>query len=178
MKISGKSGLAVELTDEEFGERLAKSGGDFARARADVLNTAGRVLKHRGNVQSILAQKLTDEQRQQIESIAAAEARAHVLFNAVCDLGYETYAIRAQQGGIMPAAWDRILDRASESIRREKIEVTDNYREIALGILGLWTAGDLEWSRRVAGWCKWKITAPLGWAAGDPITNGEQRGNV
>ena len=112
-------------------------------------------------------QKITEEQRATINALAAAFARADIIDVKIDEMGYGTYLTRRDRGGMMPASFDRIYDRARESARDDLkcATVEPHHVEHAMYEMGLYTDRDRDWSHRVAGWCDWDITAPDGWGA-------------
>lgn len=170
MKIESTSGMIVEIPDTEYGILLAKHGKG---TKYEILNTAGRVLSHRLTLNAIREQTLSDDQKQQVESLARAIAAEEIIYTEIVDMGYGEYIIRANRGGMMPASWARLVDRArtycADDI--ENVCVNDDHRNCAMADLGFYTDEDEKYSRWVSDWCKWTITAPDGW--GQPKTSVE-----
>jgi len=165
MKIESKrSGLMVVIPDSEYGVLLVKYGEHGAYEY--VLNQAGRVLKHRLELEKIRKQALTDDQRQQIESTARALAVKWIIDRYLCDNGYSIYVDKRNKGGgMLPESFSRTVDRARESCADEieNVAVTDDDRNYAMTMLGFYTDEDRQWSEHVSGWCSWTITAPENW---------------
>jgi len=171
MKIESKrSGLTVVVPDDEYGVLLAKHGEHGAYEY--VLNQAGRVLKHRFELDKIRKQTLTDDQRQQIESAARALAVQGIIDRYLCDNGYSAYVSKRNLGGMLPESFGRTVERARQSCSDEieNVTVTDNDRNYAMTMLGFYTEEDRQWSERVSGWCNWEITAPENWGGNTGIS--------
>jgi len=141
--------LVVTLSNEEYAVLLTRYGS-AERARIEILNDAGRIEGHRRTLAQFAAQQLTDEQRRQIEDLAAAYAREHQLQTWLLDNGYGNYLSRAERGGMMPESWARITEQAREATASEPLEITNYDRGRAMHDLGLLTEGDQEWSESIA----------------------------
>lgn len=171
MKLQSSGGMAVEMSDHDYGDFLARYG---VRAREMALTEAGRVYKHRKLLKLIHAQKLTDEQREQVEHVAHAVARQFAIYNEIRDRGYGSHVDRALAGRIMPESWDRIVSQASAAIG--EVEVDDSARTYAMQNLGFYVDKDLDHSMRIVrGRESWKITVPDGWG-GEAMKNGAPLG--
>ncbi len=168
---SKRSGLRVKLPDDDYGKILAEHGEHGAYEH--ILNQAGRVLKHRNTLNDIRNQKLTAEQQQNVESAARAVAVQSIIDNEIINRGYGNYLRRRDRGGLMPESWGRIVSRAKEQCEAEieRVVVSDDDRNHAMTLLGLYTEEDERWSHRVSDWCRWNITSPNGW--GVPKSNEE-----
>jgi hypothetical protein len=149
--------IVVTLTDDEYAAELARAGTADA-ARQSILNTAGRVLSHRGTLSRYAAQHLTAEQQAEIESRAAAYAYQYRIYAYLAEHGYAQYVNRALSGGMLPPSWDRIVSRATEATRDNQLTVTARDREQAMNDLGLISQRDADWSARITGPCsRWQI---------------------
>jgi hypothetical protein len=164
MKIESKrSGLTVVVPDDEYGVLLATHGEHGAYEY--VLNQAGRVLKHRRELEEIRNQVLTDDQRNQVESAARALAIQNIIDIYLCENGYSAYVDKRNRGGMLPESFSRTVERARESCADEieRSTPTDDDRNYAMTMLGFYTEDDRRWSERVSSWCNWEISAPEGW---------------
>lgn len=166
IEIISRSGLAVKIDATEYGEILARRGS-AQNARSEILNTAGRVLKHRRVLASAREQTLNRDQLAQIESVARALAVQDLIDAEVHRMGYGNYLSRRDAGGLMPESFGRIVGRAREHVQHEidHVVVDNGHRDYAMDILGYISSRDVDWSTRISGHCAWSITAPAEWGA-------------
>lgn len=172
---SKNSGLTVTIPDEEYGGWLAQYGEHGAYSA--ILNQAGRVHKHRIALEEMRAQELTEEERQQVESVARTLSVQAIIDQYIVDMGYGNYLTRRDRGGMMPEGFARIVSSAREScaLEIEHAQPTDSDLNHAMLMLGFYTDDDRRWSERVSGWCKWEITAPEGWGGGTMLEKTEKK---
>ena len=158
---SKRSGLTVEMTDEQYAAYLSKYGPN---TYYEILNDAGRVLKHRIILKNIMKQNLTPEQSAHVESLARALAIQERIDREIIDMGYGSYIYRRDRGGMMPESFSRIVEKARGRVGDlSDISPDDSDRNYAMAQLGFYTERDAEWSTCCSKHCNWKITAPAGW---------------
>ena len=159
--ISSRQGMLVTLSIGEYAEMLTKYGS--AGAKYEILNTAGRVAKHRQILADFANQNLSDEQKKQVDALAMVFAIDHATRVEIAEMGYDNYISRADRGGMMPESWGRIVSQAHSRINEYEIKIDAGCIEMAMRELGFLTKRDSEWSERITSHCDWEIEVPDGW---------------
>lgn len=159
--VTARNGLTAKIPEVVFGTLSVKYGPNIREA---VLNNAGRVLKHRRILDAAYAQKITDEQRKQIDALARAYAVQSAINHEIVKMGYGNYLTRSERGGPMPKSWGRICDLASERINVDAVNPNESDRDAAMNDLRLFTDDDISYSKNlIQSTEKWEINAPEGW---------------